>query len=64
MNEEVTLDLEQALANDRLRREAAAREEFAKVMQEIQARLKVDLITVFRVQPSGAVVPGIEFKAR
>jgi hypothetical protein len=58
------IDLERALAADRARREAAAREALDAALQEIQARHRVDLVVVFRVIPSGATIPGIEFKAR
>ncbi len=58
------VDLERALAVDRARREAAAREALDAALQEIQARHRVDLVVVFRVVPSGATIPGIEFKAR
>jgi hypothetical protein len=58
------IDLERALAADRARREAAAREALDAALQEIQARHRVDLVVVFRVVPSGATIPGIEFKAR
>jgi hypothetical protein len=58
------IDLERALAADRARREAAAREALDAALQEIQARHRVDLVVVFRVVPSGVTIPGIEFKAR
>jgi hypothetical protein len=58
------IDLERALAADRARREAAAREALDAALQEIQARHRVDLVVVFRVVPTGATIPGIEFKAR
>ena len=65
MSDEVnTINLEAALAADRAKREATAREEFARLLADLQARNRVDPIVVMRVLPNGAVLPAIEFKAR
>lgn len=56
--------LQRALASDRARREGAAGEALSAALREIQERYHVDPIVVVRVMPSGACVPGIEWRAR
>lgn len=64
MEPEASIDLERAVAADRGARESRARAALELALQEIQRQHRVDLVVVLRVLPSGATVPGIEFRAR
>lgn len=56
--------LQQAIAADRARREAEALKALEASLRDIQERFNVDPIVVVRVLPSGACVPGIEWRSR
>lgn len=57
-------ELERALEAERASREAAAMQELGAILRDLQARFRVDVVTVVRVMPDGRVVPGIELRAR